>query len=55
MKPEEAEAYYHHWCLAGYLLGVAPDMIPASKKDGRIMLKRILNRQMAAENTSTHG
>jgi uncharacterized protein (DUF2236 family) len=48
MKPEEAEAYYHHWRLVGYLLGVNQDMVPETIQDGRILLKRILNRQMAS-------
>lgn len=47
MSQEDAEAYYHHWCVIGYFLGVAPDMIPRDMADGRILLKRILNRQMS--------
>lgn len=47
LSEAEEKAYFHHWRLIGHLLGVHPDMLPADAQTGRILLHRILQRQMA--------
>lgn len=48
LSDDEADSYLHAWKLVGHYLGVAPDLIPASVKEGRHLMETILNRQARA-------
>ena len=46
-KEDRLIAYFERWKAIGVLLGIHEDLLPVNIEDGRMLLKAILNRQMA--------
>jgi hypothetical protein len=48
IRPEQEEAYLHTWIVVGHMLGIQPELLPASMADARSMMDTILRRQWAS-------
>ncbi len=46
--PQRAEAFFQTWRAIGHNLGLRSELLPADRREGRHLLKRILDRQSAA-------
>lgn len=44
---DEADAYLHTWCVAGYVLGIHRDLLPRSMAEARLLSETIRRRQHA--------
>lgn len=45
LRPEEKEAIFHTWRLAGHYLGIRSELLPETFSEGRALWKTIIKRQ----------
>ncbi|HUR33343.1 MAG TPA: oxygenase MpaB family protein [Vicinamibacterales bacterium] len=48
VPPRQAEAYFQAWCAVGRLMGIHDVLIPPDLASGRVLMKTIQRRQIAA-------
>jgi hypothetical protein len=48
VTPTEEADYYHTWCVAGTILGISADILPATPEQGRYVLAMLMDRSIDA-------